>query len=245
MLLRLLGDDVRDVGVVRVEREREAEAGGEAVAVEALPVVAAVVRAVDAAVVLLPDPLRLLGMHQQLVHALPDVGIWVRHELRRDVLVDRGPGVTAVLAPEGAGSRDGDVHGTVDELNRVSAHAPSGRLPAVARRMLEQPLVQLPRPAAVAGAEQDAGVAAEPQLRVAAGLDVPRRVELELAVLGEAQLVGALPALAAVGRTMRARAVERVVRGGMERAVTRVDDRVVDRPALQQRALDLPLRAVV
>jgi hypothetical protein len=111
--------------------------------------------------------------------------------------------------------------------------------------MLEERLVQLPAPAAVVGTEQDAWIAAEPELRVAARLDVPRRIELELAVLGQAELLGPLPVFPAVARTVEGRAVERVVGRGVQRAVTRVDNRVICRPALEQRALDLPPDAVV
>jgi hypothetical protein len=111
--------------------------------------------------------------------------------------------------------------------------------------VLEQPGVQLPGAAAVVGAEEDAGVAAEPELGLAARLEMPRGVELELVVLRQPELLGALPALAAVRRAMHGRAVERVVRAGVKRAVTRIDERVVDGPALEQRPLDLPRLAVV
>src|SRR4051794_17664894 len=52
-----LGDHVGRVRVVRIERERKAEPGRQAVAVQPLPGVATIVGAVDAAVVLLPEPL--------------------------------------------------------------------------------------------------------------------------------------------------------------------------------------------
>src|SRR5919108_743564 len=100
MFLRLLGNHVRDVGIVGVEREREAEAGGEAVTVETLPGITTVVGAVDAAVVLLPQAFRALRMDEQLVDALADLGIRVWHELGGDVLVDRRPRLAAVLRTE-------------------------------------------------------------------------------------------------------------------------------------------------
>src|SRR5207237_8093074 len=50
-----LGDNVGDVGVGGVERDREAEAARQAVPLEALPALAGVVGPVDAAVVLLPQ----------------------------------------------------------------------------------------------------------------------------------------------------------------------------------------------
>src|SRR5439155_19733041 len=88
----LLRHDPRRVRVARMNREREAEAARQAVAVEPLPRVAAVVRAVDAAVVLLPEPLRLLGMREQLVDALADLGVRVvRKEVGGDVLAHGRP----------------------------------------------------------------------------------------------------------------------------------------------------------
>src|SRR5439155_6958064 len=55
VLLRLLRNHVRDVRILRIEREPEAETGRQAVAVQTLLVVTAVVRAIDAAVILLPE----------------------------------------------------------------------------------------------------------------------------------------------------------------------------------------------
>src|SRR3954464_11249275 len=137
-------------------------------------------------------------MHEQLVHALPDLGKRVRHELGRDVLVDRRPARALVFAPERTGGGDADVHRAVRELNRLRAHPAGAGLPPLTCRMLEEGAVQLPRPAAAVGAEEDAAGAPEPQLRARPRLDVPGRVELELTAFGEAELLGALPGGAAV-----------------------------------------------
>jgi hypothetical protein len=74
---------------------------------------------------------------------------------------------------------------------------------------------------------------------------MPRCVELELAVLGQADLLGAFPVLAAIVRAVHARAVEEVVRRGDESVVPWVDDRVIDGPALEQRPFDVPATPVV
>ena len=89
-----------------------------------------------------------------------------------------------------------------------------------------------------------AGIAAQPELAVAARLEVPDRVQLQLPVLGQAELLGALPRLAAVGRPLHRSAAEEV-RARVERAVVRVGDRVVDREPRQQRALERPRAPVV
>jgi hypothetical protein len=97
--------------------------------------------------------------------------------------------------------------------------------------MLEQRLVHVPGLAAVVGSEEDSRVPAEPELRVPTGLDVPGRVELQTALLREAELLGPLPRVSLVVGTMDRRAVEEVVRRRVQRFVARVDDCVVDAPA--------------
>jgi hypothetical protein len=77
------------------------------------------------------------------------------------------------------------------------------------------------------------------------GLEVPRRGELEAALLRQAEPLRTLPRLAEVVRSLHRAAVDPVVRAGIEGAVARVDDRMVDRPALEQRTLDLKRAALV
>src|SRR6476469_10411448 len=72
----VLGDHERHVRVAVMDRDREAEAARKAVVLESLPVLAAVIGAVDAAVVLLPEALGLRGVYQDLVHALAE--LWER-----------------------------------------------------------------------------------------------------------------------------------------------------------------------
>ena len=70
---------------------------GKPLPVEPLPVVAAVVGAVDAAMVLLPQPVGLRGMRKQLVDALADLRVLLRMEVCCDVLVDRRPALAPVV----------------------------------------------------------------------------------------------------------------------------------------------------
>src|SRR5207248_1348742 len=123
-----------------------------------------------------------------------------------DVLVDRRPGLAAVVGAEGAGGRDRRVQPVAIvwiELDRVAAHAAVARLPALAGRVLEEAAHGLPGRAAVVGAEQRPGSAAEPH-RVRLGLvarpDVPELLELEPAVLRETDVLRPLPCLAEVVR---------------------------------------------
>src|SRR5438876_10838106 len=127
----------------------------------------------------------------------------------------------------------------------MAAHAPRAGLPLLTRRVFEQTLIHGPRHAAVVGPAEDTWIAPEPQFGVLAGLDVPRRVQLELAVLGQSELFGPLPGLPQVVGTMDARAVEEAVGRRVERAVTGIDDGVVHAPAGKQRALDLPACAPI
>src|SRR5207244_12321908 len=72
--VRVQRDDVHRLGLARVDRRREAELGRQPRG-DLLPARAAVVAAVDAAVVLLVQPLRPAGRHLQVVDALAGLGI--------------------------------------------------------------------------------------------------------------------------------------------------------------------------
>src|SRR6266571_8830135 len=127
----------------------------------------------------------------------------------------------------------------------MRAHAARSGLPALAGRVLEEPAVQLPGHAAVVRAEEEARVGAEPQLGIAARLEMPRCVQLQAALLRKTELLRPVPGLPTVAGPVCRRAVDRVVRGRMQGAVARVDHRVVDGPARQQRPLDVPALAAV
>ena len=198
------------------------------------------------AVILLPEPLGLLGMEEQLVHALADLWVRVRHELCGDVLVDRRPRLAAVVAAEPARGRDPDVdlvRLVRVELDRVGAHPARPGHPALAGRVPEDSAHRLPR-AAVAGAEEDSRRAAEPDLAVAPRLDVPGLLEGEAAVLGQSELLGPLPRLPQVARAVHRRAVDEAVRAGVARPVAGVERRVEDLPAGKERLSELPGAAV-
>src|SRR5512132_2666935 len=110
--------------------------------------------------------------------------------------------------------------------------------------MLDHRLDGLPRGAAVAAAEERAGSAAEEQgLRLVRvpRLDVPRLLPGEAALLGEANALGTLPGLAEVGRAVRGRAVDPVVRGRVDDAGARVAHSVEDFPAGEVGPLDAPV----
>jgi len=244
----LLGDDERRVRVARMDQHWEAEVARETVLVEPLPAVTPIVGAVDAAVVLLPPALGPRRVDEQLVHALADLRVRVvGHEVGGDVLVLREPRLAAVVRPERTRCRDGD-HDPVGvgriELDRVAAHPAGAGLPALTRRVLEDALDRLEGLARVLRAEEDTRRATEPQLAGAirmARADVPELLDLEAALLRQADLLGALPGLAAVGRSVQGRAVDHVRRARVERAVPGIGDRVHDLPAGQLRLLHLPL----
>jgi hypothetical protein len=198
-------------------------------------------------VVLLPQTARLLRVDEELVHALADFGERiVGHEVGGRALVHGRPGLAVVLGTECARGRDPGVDRTVRrDLDRVAAHPAAARLPAVACGMVEETRDELPLDAAVARAKERARCSAQPQVGIAARLYVPCLLELELAILGQAELLGVLPGLPAVARSMHVRAVREGVGAGVEDVVAWVEDRVVDLPAGDQRAFDLPVAATL
>ena len=120
------------------------------------------------------------------MHALADLGLLVREEVGGGPLVRGLPALAAVVGAEDAGRGDPDhepLRVVAVDVDRVQAHAAGAGVPLVARLVLEQAPVRPPTSARGRRAEEHAGVAAEPELAVAAGLDVPRRVQLQLAVL--------------------------------------------------------------
>ena len=73
-----------------------------------------------------------------------------------------------------------------------------------------------------------------------ARLDVPGALELELRILREAKLLGALPRLPQVAGAMNGRSIDFVVRAGVEDTVTRIQNRVIDGPPHQVRPIECP-----
>src|SRR5690348_18413003 len=120
-----------------------------------------VVRAVDPEVVLLPETLRPRWMQQQLVHALSNPRIWVGKVVGRDVLVDRQPGLPAVISSERARRGDTDVH-TLRvagvELDRIATQPAGAGKPAITRGVLQNATVRHPALTGIVRAEQHPGV---------------------------------------------------------------------------------------
>jgi hypothetical protein len=112
--------------------------------------------------------------------------------------------------------------------------------------MFEQRAVDLPRLATVVGAEEHAGGGAEVErlgLFWPTRRDVPHGVQRQAGLLRQPDLLRAPPRPPAVLRALDRRTVDAVVGRCVERAVTRVGDRVVHAPAPEQRALGTPVAA--
>ena len=210
-----------------------------------------VVRPVDAAVVLLPQATVSARVEQDFVDALADLRIRVvRHKLGGGSLVLGGPGLAAVLGAEDARGGDADVHPVLVggiELDRVGAHPTRPGIPLLARRMVQDTVDDVPALARVVRTEEHARRRPEPDaagLGLAPRLDVPRLLQLQVAVLGQREPLRAGPGLAVVSRAVDGRAVDGVVARRVQGAVTRVLGGVVDLPAIERWFLDRPGAAV-
>ena len=214
---------------------------------------AVVVGAVHAAVVLLPEALRLRGVDEQLVDALADLRERVvREEVGRHAGVGRLPRLAAVLGAEGPrrrrSRRTSAVRVVRVELDGVAAHPARARVPLLPGLVPDEALHGLPRAPESSLRKRTPG--APPSQRRPFSPSRPGRTcqvfsSVRPALLGEAELLGARPRLAAIGRAVDGRAVDEAVRGGVDRAVTRVGNGVEDLPARQQRVGDLPVAAVL
>src|SRR5437899_3177058 len=114
--------------------------------------------------VLLPQPLRLGGMKEQLVYALPDLRVRVREKVGRDAFVSRRPRGTAVIRPKRAAAGKADVHPLRFqrvELDRVAGKAAGTGEPLLTRRVFEKAAVRPPGLAPVVGAEENGGIPTE------------------------------------------------------------------------------------
>src|SRR3954454_6838911 len=88
----------------------------------------------------------------------------VGEEVGNDVVVDREPGLSAVIGAEDAGRRDADVHALRvprGELDRMAGHPARAREPPITRGVLEDAAIHLPALATVVRPEEHAGVTAE------------------------------------------------------------------------------------
>ena len=210
-----------------------------------LPLLAAVGRPVDAAVVLLVEVLAPVGRHHQLVHALPELGVDVRLEARPNARVARLPRRPAVAGLEHADRRDADPH-AVRVLpvrdDGVEDQATGARFPCRPGPMVGQPLDMFPRGATVAAAEQAGGLDAGVDRVVGRG-DIPDGRELGAVVAVREPVAGVGPRRAKVVAAPDGRPVPRAAAPGEQGARAGLEGHVVDRPPLAQRAAKGPLAA--
>ena len=213
------------------------------------------VRAVHPAVVLLVERLGLAGRGRELVDALPGDRVRVRVEVGADAAVARLPGRAAVLRLEDADRRDADPRplrvGRVGD-DRVQDEAAGAGLPGRSRSRGSSG----PRRATRSRRGRRCGTGRPARRRRACRRrgswpgsrpwrsgwacrrrrGRPRRVGQALARVG--------PGLAEVLAAPDGRAVPRRAAAGQDRAAAGLDDEVVDRPALAQRAAHRPVAAL-
>ena len=157
-MLRVAGDrdHVDGVRLVRVHVDREPEVGRQ-VPADLVPRLARVIAAHDVPVLLHVQHRRAGRMHREAVHAVPHLRAGVRDARRSQAVVDRPPGLAAVIGPERPRRRDRGEHparrGRVQD-DRVQAHPARARLPGRPGLMPAQPGQFLPGPAAVRRPEQ-------------------------------------------------------------------------------------------
>src|SRR6516164_8350385 len=120
--------------------------------------------------------------------------------------------------------------------------------PAITCGVLQNATIWLPGFAGIVRAEEKPRIRSEvqrPGLLGKARLDVPGRVHRQPRPPGQADLLRARPRLATVGRPLDRRTIDDMVRRRVERAVARIDRRVVHAPAVEQWAPHLPLTAII
>ena len=142
-----------------------------------------------------------LRMHGDVVNAVADFGIGVGDVLRVQALVDRLPGLAAVVGAERACGGNGDVDSlgiAGIENDGVQAHAARARLPVRAGAVAAQAGEFLPVLAAVGGAEQrrilDARVdgvgIGERRLEVPDALELPGMLRAVIPLMRGQRLAG-------------------------------------------------------
>src|SRR6185437_13601573 len=128
------GDDVDGFGLVGVDVDGESEIGGQ-IAADFAPVFAGVVGAHDIPVLLHENRIGARFMQRDAVHAMPDLGGGIGHEVGTQAVRDDFPCLAAVVGAKASGGGDGDVDafwiGGIDE-NCVQPHASGAGRPLVA-----------------------------------------------------------------------------------------------------------------
>ncbi len=229
------GDRPDGLRVAGVGTHREAELGWQPLG-DLLPLAAAVGRSVDAAVVLLVQVLTAVRGHDELVHALPEVGVLLalRHEPGAHAGIARLPRSAAVLGLEGADRGDADPdpirvigrgHDGVEDQAAISG------LPLGPARMVREALDVGPRLPAVAALEQAGGLHACIQ-SVRPRREVPDRRDLLAAVAVAEALAGVGPGPADIRAAPDGGSVPVAATAGIQRPGLRIDDRVMDGPAI-------------
>src|SRR5205814_9851718 len=107
-----------------------------------------------AAVVLHVESAGRVLVTRDLVHALAELGIGIRHEAGADALVGGREGLAAILAQVMAARRDAEVHTMVIAQDRMHAKTAIARLPLGRVLMVADARAHLPGIAAVAAFEQ-------------------------------------------------------------------------------------------
>ena len=192
----------------------------------------------DAAVVLLPEPPRLGGVAEHLVHARPTSG--KRSSGRKHASVPTFVGCQ--LSPPSSVRKT------------PAAEIPIHSLLGVVRVEVIECVIKPPAPGvhfsrvswpstpsltcqvAPESSERKSTPGSPPSQRVVGseawrGLEVPGRRELQPALLRQAETLRPRPGLTEVGRALDRPAVDPAVRAGVQGAVARIDDGMVDLPA--------------
>ena len=120
----------------------------------------AIIRAVQSPVVLQKEALRTARVQGYLVHALPELGIFLGHEQRPDATILRSPGLATILGPVHAPGGDADVNSLLIrgvENDRVQREPTVARHPAWAVRMVKEPADEGPRFSRVFALKQGRG----------------------------------------------------------------------------------------
>src|SRR5450631_468640 len=129
---------------------------------DVLPELGRPVEAVDAAMVLLIEPVRHDRMQAHAVRIMAEIRRWLRQEIRFDARVERAPIRARVGRFEYASARHADIHviaiARVDqdrmELGSVRRSVLVTAAPCLAHRVLVEAVDAVPRRAAVLGAKQ-------------------------------------------------------------------------------------------
>ncbi len=89
-------DDENGIRIMSIKGDGEAEIGGQIV-LDIYPIIAGIDALVNATVVLLVEYIRLCRMLNHAMKTLPKLRVFVRHEVRAHVFVEKDPALTAII----------------------------------------------------------------------------------------------------------------------------------------------------